>query len=360
MKHIAVPQLDSPWPHRLAVMLVCATFPLIWVGGLVTTYDAGMAVPDWPTTYGYNLLLYPWETWVFGPWDLFIEHGHRLLGAAVGLLTIAFLIAVFRCDRRGWMRWVAVAALAAVIGQGVLGGLRVLWDARHVAMLHGCVGPAFFALCVALAVFTSRLWKQPAAAQPHEDARKLHRLALLTSLFAYAQLVLGALLRHVPLEASPSVFRVALFFHLIMAGVLLLHVFILAWAVWSRNGSGSRQISDSSHLARPESGEFDYEAAALRRPAAVLCILTALQLVLGGASWVVKYSWPGWLAGLPFAAGYTVEAEGLSQVLTVTAHVANGSLILVTAVLLLLRSLRLVRPVARAVDSPALMMGLIA
>ena len=67
----------NAWPHRLAVVLVCATFPLIWVGGLVTTYEAGMAVPDWPTTYGYNLFLYPWQTWILGPWDLFIEHGHR-------------------------------------------------------------------------------------------------------------------------------------------------------------------------------------------------------------------------------------------------------------------------------------------
>ena len=76
-------RMTNCWPHRLAVALACATFPLIWVGGLVTTYDAGMAVPDWPGTYGYNLLLYPWQTWIAGPWDLFIEHGHRLLGAAV-------------------------------------------------------------------------------------------------------------------------------------------------------------------------------------------------------------------------------------------------------------------------------------
>ena len=72
-------QPESRWPHRLAVLLCCATFPLIWVGGLVTTYDAGMAVPDWPTTYGYNMFSYPLETWLYGPWDLFIEHGHRLL-----------------------------------------------------------------------------------------------------------------------------------------------------------------------------------------------------------------------------------------------------------------------------------------
>ena len=80
--------LDESWPHRLAVLLVCRDVSLIWVGGLVTTYEAGMAVPDWPSTYGYNLFLYPWQTWLPGPWDLFIEHGHRLLGATVGLLTI--------------------------------------------------------------------------------------------------------------------------------------------------------------------------------------------------------------------------------------------------------------------------------
>ena len=79
----------SPWPHRAAVLLVCATFPLIWVGGLVTTTQAGMAVPDWPNTYGYNLFLYPWQTWLFGPWDLFIEHGHRLLAESLSRAVVA-------------------------------------------------------------------------------------------------------------------------------------------------------------------------------------------------------------------------------------------------------------------------------
>src|SRR5690554_3486515 len=92
---------ESRCPHGIAVLLVCVVFPLIWVGGLVTTYGAGMAVPDWPTTYGYNLFLYPWQTWVFGPWALFIEHGHRLLGALAGIITIALVVAVWRTDRRG-------------------------------------------------------------------------------------------------------------------------------------------------------------------------------------------------------------------------------------------------------------------
>ena len=75
---------SSLWSHRWAVALSCATFPLLWVGGLVTTTDSGMAVPDWPNTYGYNLFLYPWETWITGPWALFLEHSHRLIGATVG------------------------------------------------------------------------------------------------------------------------------------------------------------------------------------------------------------------------------------------------------------------------------------
>src|SRR3954447_19950355 len=108
----------NPWPHRLAVMLALVTFPLIWVGGLVTSYDAGMAVPDWPGTYGFNLLLYPWQTWIAGPWDLFIEHGHRLLGAAAGLLAIGLLVAVLITDRRRWLVQAALGALALVILQG--------------------------------------------------------------------------------------------------------------------------------------------------------------------------------------------------------------------------------------------------
>ena len=133
--------VTSPWPHRWAVALACATFPLVWVGGLVTTTDAGMAVPDWPNTYGYNLFLYPWQTWLAGPWDIFVEHGHRMLGAVVGMITIGLLAVIWRNERRPWLRWVSLAALGLVIMQGVLGGMRVLLDERTLAMLHGCIGP---------------------------------------------------------------------------------------------------------------------------------------------------------------------------------------------------------------------------
>ena len=82
------------------MVLACATFPLVWVGGLVTTTDAGMAVPDWPNTYGYNMFLYPWQTWLAGPWDLFVEHGHRLLAATVGHADDRLLVVFVRLDER--------------------------------------------------------------------------------------------------------------------------------------------------------------------------------------------------------------------------------------------------------------------
>jgi len=103
----------SPWPHRLAVALVCATFPLVWIGGLVTTHDAGMAVPDWPNTYGYNLFLYPLDGWL-AVWDIFLEHTHRLIAASVGLATIVLAVMLWRSDPRKWIRWLGVAAVLGV------------------------------------------------------------------------------------------------------------------------------------------------------------------------------------------------------------------------------------------------------
>src|SRR3954470_18775586 len=98
----------NPWPHRLAVALALVTLPLIGVGGLVTTYDAGMAVPDWPGTYGRNLLLFPFSKWVAGPFDLFIEHGHRLLGATAGVIAIGLVVSAFATRQTAVVRWLSV------------------------------------------------------------------------------------------------------------------------------------------------------------------------------------------------------------------------------------------------------------
>lgn len=316
----------SPWPHRWAVALACATFPLVWVGGLVTTTDAGMAVPDWPNTYGYNLLLYPWQTWIAGPWDIFVEHGHRLLGATVGLLTIGLVAVLWRCEERRWVRHLGVAALALVVFQGVLGGMRVLLDERTLAMLHGCTGPLFFALSVALVVVTSRTWRDEARPlQLGSASGSVRRLALVTAVLVYLQVMLGAVVRHVPVAAEPTVFAIAVKFHLALAAVLLLHVVFLVWSIMRL----TPRVSLLTGLAWLLS-----------------CLLTA-QIALGAGTWIVKYSVPYWASGWVPPGGFTIQADGMLQTHVVTAHTALGSLLLATSVAIALYAVRLLAaPVA--------------
>lgn len=320
------PQCRSPWPHRWAVALACATFPLLWVGGLVTTTDAGMAVPDWPNTYGYNLFLYPISTWLSGPWDIFVEHGHRLLGALVGMISIGLLVVLWRNDRRRWMSWLGAAALALVVFQGVLGGMRVVLNERTLAMLHGCTGPLFFALTVALAVFTSRRWQgaREPLLSPHGGT--IRRLAVVTCILVYLQLLLGAVLRHVPIATEPGTFALAVKFHLFMAGVLLFHIALLAWA-------SLRDVCSA--------GIIHWLAAAL---AGLMCV----QLALGAATWLAKYSVPYWASGFVPANWGAIVDKGWLQTHIVTAHVAVGSMMLGVSLALALYALRLLSaPVTR-------------
>ena len=312
---LSQPQFDSPWPHRFAVGLVCGTFLLICVGELLTTQQAGMAIPDWPSTHGYNLLLFPWWTWISGPGEILLGHGHRLLGVLVGLMSIALTVAIWLRDSRVWMRLVAVAGLAVLIVQGVLGGQRVLQDSVLLANLHGCLGPAFFAICVAIAVFASGRWKDASPVNLRCGAGWLRYLAVATTCFAYVQLVLGVQLRQVPVYADVGAFRGALFLHLFAAAVLTVQIVLLAMGVLRRH--------------RDEAG--------LLWPALGLSVLITLQLLLGAGTWVVQYSWPSWMSGYRWTAAYTIQAGGTLQTLTVTAHAVTGSLILVTALLLALR-----------------------
>jgi len=313
----------SPWPHRLAVLLALVTFPLIWVGGLVTTYDAGMAVPDWPGTYGYNLFAYPWSTWLFGPWDLFIEHGHRLLGATVGMISIALAAVAWRFDDRKWYRDLTVAAVVLVIMQGGLGGARVIWDERLVAMLHGITGPAFFSLAAILAVCSSNAWRAYAQSDrvkngPTFDARWMIGGWWLVGL-AYLQLMAGAVMRHIPLWAPPQLFRIAVFFHLGLAAVICVQAFLLGWKA----------------LRSSEAERW------LRAPAVAVMALVLLQIGLGVATYVAKYAWPAWAEGLTIAATHVTTEKSMYQSLVTTAHVANGSLILATSAVLAIRATRL-------------------
>src|SRR5512139_1964148 len=150
----------SPWPHRLAVLLACATFPLLFIGGLVTSLGAGLAVPDWPSTFGYNMFLYPWSKMIGG---IFYEHSHRLVASSVGLITVALAWTFWSKEPRAWLRWLGVGALGLVILQGVLGGLRVVLLQQTLAIVHACIAQLFFALAVSLALFTSSEWRVSAS-----------------------------------------------------------------------------------------------------------------------------------------------------------------------------------------------------
>src|SRR5437773_7046534 len=141
--------------HRLALVTAGVTFVLILFGGLVTNTGAGLAVPDWPTTFGHNMFLYPWSKMIG---NIFYEHSHRLVASFVGLLAIALAVTFWLRERRAWLRWLSFIALGLVITQGVLGGLRVVLLESTLAIIHACLAQAFFALTVALALFTSREW----------------------------------------------------------------------------------------------------------------------------------------------------------------------------------------------------------
>src|SRR6266850_1439090 len=139
--------------HVISLLTAAATFPLIFMGGLVTSHGAGMSVPDWPNSYGYNMFRFPPKFWVGG---ILYEHTHRLMGSIVGLLSIILAIAAWKIEKRIWVRNLALAVLAAVILQGVLGGLRVVLVKLHLAIIHACFAQAFFCLTALMAMVTSR------------------------------------------------------------------------------------------------------------------------------------------------------------------------------------------------------------
>ena len=293
------PSKVAAWPRRFALLLCGLTFPLIWVGGLITTTDAGMAVPDWPGTYGYNLFLYPWQTWFFGPWDLFIEHGHRLLASLVGLVTIGLVVAAWR-SKAGSLRWLAVAALGLVIFQGVLGGLRVVANERLLALAHGVTGPLFFALtCVIVGRLRS-------VRVEHASLDRVGRLAFATAVVTFAQLALGGALRHMPETAGPWAFAAIVKFHLLGAAIVAGHALWLA--IVALRGRGWPR--------------------GMRLAGAGIGLVLLVQLSAGFGAWWLKYGLPGWAEGFAVANMGANLAGGWWQTYVVTAHQAGGSLLL--------------------------------
>lgn len=293
------------WPHVVACLLVAATAVLLCFGALVTTFDAAMAVPDWPATYGHNMFLFPWAEWFYGPWDLFLEHGHRLLGALVGVVSLVLAAVVWKSRLSPAVRALAAAAVLLVVVQGVLGGARVLLDDKTVAKVHACTGPLFFAVAVAIATLTRGTVSNAPTASP-----LAMRSAAGLALASYVQLVAGAQLRHLDASVDPRTFRWLVVFHI--AGALAVTALAIA-----------------SVLCTRVSGPL-----VARRWSLAILLVVACQLALGVGAWAVNWGVPtGWLpASLTFSD--PLLARSFWGATVVTGHVVLGMMILGASVVL--------------------------
>ncbi len=180
--------------HWTALVLCIATFPLIFLGGLVTSHQAGMSVPDWPNSYGYNMFLFPPRFWVGG---ILYEHTHRLYASFVGVLSIILTAVAFLTDKRRSIRLLAASTLSMVLIQGILGGLRVRLIKLDLAIVHACVAQAFFCLTALVVLVTSRWWNDASTAKSAGvPTKSLARLAFFATAIIFVQLIAGAVMRH--------------------------------------------------------------------------------------------------------------------------------------------------------------------
>jgi cytochrome c oxidase assembly protein subunit 15 len=308
----------NPWPHGLAWIVACGVFPLIWMGGLVTTKGAGMAVPDWPTTY--ESWFYPLQKWLWKTsTDLFLEHGHRTLAQLVGLFSIILLVSVFRREGRKSVRFLAIIILGGLLFQGTLGGFRVLWDERLLARIHGCTAPLVFCICALMVTLTSKVWQDNAIIENHPAARRMLWLTPFLAGLVYLEIVFGTLLRHPLNDASTNWSLFWIWSKVITVGLLSLGMIYLLYLA-------KRHFRDV-HL--------------LRNRVFLFASLFLLQVTLACITWVANYGWPKWFTENIINLNYTVVRGGLLQVWMTTAHAAVGSLVLVAAMNLAVWSRRL-------------------
>jgi cytochrome c oxidase assembly protein subunit 15 len=262
--------------HRFAKFLVACTVLLILAGSLVTSHDAGLSVPDWPTSYGWNMFTFPPSMWVA---NILYEHGHRLIASSVGFLTIIMAVWLWIAEPRRWLRWFGVATLGSVIAQGLLGGLTVLFFLpAAISTAHAGLAEIFFCMTVAIAIFTSPGWI--AGYETGGDPRvgpSLRRLATFATILIYTQILVGATMRHTGAGLAIPDFPL-MFGHLIpdhwsnaiaihfthRVGALLVTLTILTLFAHIR----------SRYRDRPE----------FTRPAALIVGLVALQVILGAAT----------------------------------------------------------------------------
>ena len=311
--------------HRFATFVAACTVLLVLAGSLVTSTGSGLSVPDWPTTYGWNMFSFPPSKWVGG---ILYEHGHRLIASTVGFLTIILAAWLAVREPRRWMKWLGGAALGAVIAQGVLGGLTVLFFLpASISTAHAALAEIFFCMTVAIALFTSPGWIEGYRDTLGPGDAVLRRAATTTTALIYTQILLGATMRHtdagLAIPDFPLMFghlwpthwdaKIAIHFaHRVGALVVLLSVATTVRLLWS----GGRAVGD-----------------ALKRPAALLGGLVLAQVALG-ASTVLSHR-DVWINSL---------------------HVVCGALVLTTSLVLTLRTWRgrfatsAVRPVPAAMD----------
>jgi len=318
--------------HWMAIATACATFPLIFMGGLVTSHQAGMSVPDWPNSYGYNMFLFPPRLWIGG---ILYEHTHRLMGTVVGLCSIGLVIASFTSTWAGRReRWLAAAVLGAVIFQGVLGGLRVVLVQLDLAIVHACVAQAFFCLAAYVAVEASVWWqnRKPASIEDQARGHRLVMLGVATVLAIYVQLIVGATMRH--FQAGLAIPDLPLAYGKVLPPINSAQLDAANWVrtrdlnlepvtlgqIWLHFGHRIGAVvvtllilALATMVVRRYAGE-----ARLRRPALLLFALIAIQLTLGVLTVLMRK--PADIA---------------------SAHVAVGALVLVTAFVLTARSARL-------------------
>ncbi len=297
----------ADWVAPFAVVTAVATVVLVASGGLVTGFQAGLAVPDWPNSYGRFMFLYPLAKMTGG---VYYEHAHRLYGSLVGLTTLVLTIYTWRVDRRPWFRWLVTAALGLVIVQGIMGGLRVTGRPTlsttdvapnlTLAVVHGVVGQLFLATVAAIAIFATEAWKRAPGPRPDGIESDIS-LTTLLGVGLIAQLGLGAIVRH--FEALPIVH--------ITVGVGLFALGLAAGLrAWASEG-------------RPPH---------VRRIGRLLVVGLSLQILLGIAAAVVT----GVLGGHRQPLGIEVPFT--------SAHQVVGALLLTAAVALALFTRRMAAP----------------
>jgi heme a synthase len=292
--------------HWFAIFTAFCTFLLIVAGALVTSHDAGLSVPDWPTSFGHWPVTYSYfQVPLVG--GVLYEHGHRIFAQFIGILTIVLAVWTWRTDRRPWMRKLGVAALGIIVAQGLLGGLTVLnllpWA---VSTAHAALGQTFFCVAVAIALFTGPRWvadipghKHVCDASPYDaNGPNLIPLAWLSVAAVYIQLILGAAFRHHGAKLLP---------HLISA-VIVTSVLSL---------TAMRVIKYYAGIDQ------------LRRPATTLLVLLMTQLTLGFAAYITRVDW-----------GMGGVHPSLALVIATVSHVAVGALLLSTTVILAIQTTR--------------------